>query len=132
MICLDSSFIIDLLKKKPDAIETFQSIKSDFPATTLINIYEMVSGIYKIKDKKYEEHIQVFEILLEDIKVLGIDNASVFKAAKICSELSNQGELIEDLDILIAGICLSNGCTSIVTKNVKHFSRIKGLKVEAY
>ena len=132
MICLDSSFIIDILKKKPEAIETFHNIKLDFPVTTLINVYELVSGIYRTKDKKYEEHIQVLEIFLEDVKVLTLDRTSIFKAAEICAELSEQGKIIEDLDILVAGICLSHGCTRIATKNIKHFSRIKGLKVETY
>jgi len=132
MICLDSSFIIDILKKKPEAIETFNKIKPDFPITTLINIYELVSGIYRLKDKNSEQHIKVLEIFFEEVKIFTLTNNSTFEAAKISAELSSQGQVIEDLDILVAGICLSNGCTKIVTKNIKHFSRIKDLKVETY
>lgn len=132
MICLDSSFIIDILKKKPEAIETFHKIKSDFPITTLINIYELVYGIYRIKDKNYEQNIKVLEAFLEEVRIFTLNKNSAFEAAKIGAELSSQGQIIEDLDIMIAGICLSNGCTKIVTKNIKHFSRIKGLKVETY
>ena len=132
MICLDSSFIIDILKKNPEAINTFLRIKSDFPVTTLINIYELASGIYRIKDKNHEQHIKVLETFLEEVRILTLNNNSTFEAARISAELSNQGQIIEDLDILVAGICLSNGCTKIVTKNIKHFSRIEGLKVETY
>ena len=66
------------------------------------------------------------------MRIFTLNKNSAFVAAKIGAELSSQGQIIEDLDIMVAGICLSNGCTKIVTKNIKHFSRIKGLKVETY
>jgi tRNA(fMet)-specific endonuclease VapC len=39
------------------------------------------------------------------------------------------GRLIDDIDILIAGIALSNNLV-MVTDNTEHFKRIGGLKVE--
>jgi len=46
--------------------------------------------------------------------------------------LSIKGEIIEDLDILIAGICIANDCKTIITKNKRHFDMIDGLDVETY
>ena len=36
---------------------------------------------------------------------------------------------MDDVDLLIASIALSSGC-SLVANNVKHFERIKELKIE--
>ena len=43
-----------------------------------------------------------------------------------------KGNMISDCDCLTAGIALSNGVNKIVTKNVKHFDRIKDIKAETY
>jgi hypothetical protein len=70
--------------------------------------------------------------LFENIRVLSLDDNAVIKSADIYAEMVKKGNEISNTDCLIAGIALSNGVNSIVTKNISHFSRIKGLKVESY
>jgi predicted nucleic acid-binding protein len=53
-------------------------------------------------------------------------------AAEIYDNLEAQGQRIDDNDILIAGIMLSNGIKKIITKNVNHFERIKDIKILQY
>ncbi len=43
-----------------------------------------------------------------------------------------QGAILEDCDCLTAGISLSKGVKTIVTRNEKHFKRMKGISVETY
>ena len=50
-------------------------------------------------------------------------------SAEIYSTLRNRGELIDDIDLLIAGIAIENEMT-LVTNNQSHFGRISGLKTE--
>ena len=132
MKCLDSTFIIDLLRNKPNAKQKYLEIDKDLIVTTIINLYELMSGVYLTKDKNYEKHLGVLNEFLKRINILQLSLLSVEKASKINGELSSEGKKIDDLDILTAGICLSNGCEVIVTENAKHFSRIQGLKVETY
>lgn len=40
--------------------------------------------------------------------------------------------MIGRFDSMIAGILLANGVDKIITKNVKHFEKIKGLRVISY
>ena len=54
---------------------------------------------------------------------------SIKISADIYADLRKKGELIEDIDILIAGIAISNNLV-LVTKNKSHFSRIKKLNIE--
>ncbi len=134
MRCLDSSFIVDILRNKQNAVDCLNKFyDADEPvATTIICIYELISGIYQIKDKNYEKHLRIIENFLRDVVLLGLDKNSALKASQINGKLSIKGEIIEDLDILIAGICITNNCKTIVTKNKKHFDRIDGLDVETY
>ena len=70
--------------------------------------------------------------MFENITVLHLDDNSIIKSAEICAELIKKGEIIEDCDCLTAGIALSSGIKTIVTRNEKHFKRIKGIYVETY
>ena len=65
-----------------------------------------------------------------EIFSLGFKEAE--KAAEIYDNLESKGKMIDDNDILIAGIMLSNGILKIITKNVKHFEIIKGIEIIQY
>ncbi len=43
--------------------------------------------------------------------------------------LRNQGNLIDDIDVLIAGIVLSNNL-KLISHNKNHFERIEGLDLD--
>ena len=45
--------------------------------------------------------------------------------------LEQQGTRLSDMDLLIASIALDNNLI-LVTSNLKHFSRIPGLKIEVW
>jgi len=61
--------------------------------------------------------------------VLAWDAKAVDKATKIKKELSEQGKLISNNDIAIAGHAISVKCI-LVTNNTKEFERINYLKIE--
>jgi tRNA(fMet)-specific endonuclease VapC len=63
------------------------------------------------------------------IDVVNLDRASILASCQIYSNLKKSGNLIDDIDILIAGIALSNNLV-MVTDNTENFKRILGLKVE--
>ena len=54
------------------------------------------------------------------------------KSAEISANLDAKGLKVDNVDILIAGIVLSNGYTEILTNNVSHFENIQGLKIYTY
>lgn len=132
MIILDSSFIIDILRKHPRAIQKFENIKHNLISTTILNVYEITSGVYSIKDANYDNRIRILNEFLKSINILNLDLFSINKASKIKGDLTLKGQIIDDMDILISAMYLSNNCTSIITRNKKHFDRIKGLKVISY
>ena len=118
------------MKKKPESIEKLNSFGKEGLASTEINYFEMLFGIFK-RQEFNEKEIDSIQDFFNSIRVFTFDQASAYKAAEIAGRLSNSGQIIEPQDVMIAGICIANNC-SIATKDLKHFSRIKGLKVETY
>ncbi|MCP4656082.1 MAG: type II toxin-antitoxin system VapC family toxin [bacterium] len=53
------------------------------------------------------------------------------KASEIYAKLKSRGELIDDMDILIAATALENRLI-LVTENADHFQRITDIKVESW
>lgn len=74
---------------------------------------------------------QLEELLLK-FQILPFGRKESIQAAKILGNLIRKGERIEFRDGIIAGITLSNGITTILTKNIDHFIRIENIKVIKY
>lgn len=74
---------------------------------------------------------RLFEALLKEARVIYLDRPSLDISADSYQNLRRQGTLLEDADSLSAGIAISNGAV-LVTRNLKHFERIDGLRLESW
>ena len=63
------------------------------------------------------------------MKMLSYDEAAAYHYGEICAYLKKGGSLIGQLDMMIAAHALSINAT-LVTNNLKEFSRVKNLKCE--
>ena len=127
MKVLDTTFLVDLVngKKETKKISNLPNL-----LTTQINMYEIIRGFF-LKKIPLNKYLRIME-MFENIRVLPLNDHGILKSAEISASLINNGMVIEDADCLVAGIALSHGIKTIVTKNKKHFSRIKGIKVQTY
>ena len=128
MKVLDTTFLIDLLNGEKDTLKIAKG--SEQVLTTQINMYEVIRGIF-LRNNPASELLKATE-MFENIRVLQLDNSATIKAAEIFADLTKKGKMIADNDCITAGIALSNGVNKIITKNIEHFKRIKGIKVEIY
>ncbi|MFH1053126.1 MAG: PIN domain-containing protein [Candidatus Woesearchaeota archaeon] len=125
-LILDSSFIIDLLNNKIDAVKKSKEIEEkEIIMTTSISVFETLKRI------RPESEIKNTKDFFKGIIVLELNKNSGLIAGDISRELLERGKEIDSEDCMIAGIAIINNET-VLTKNVKHFNRIKGLKVESY
>ena len=130
MIGIDSSAIIDLFRNDSSLIKLLEDMDEEIVLNQM-SFYELMIGldfdnlIHKKEENFYDE-------LFEDYKNLSLDKNSSKMASKISFELKKDGKIIGDFDCIIAGVYLANGVNKIITRNVKHFERIKGLKVISY
>ena len=118
--------IVSYYLKGIDNLKDKVSSNIDLLCISIISYYEIVSGLQSIDAKK---RIAEFENFCELIDIINLDKASISASCKIYSSLKKSGRLIDDIDILIAGIALSNNLV-MVTDNTEHFERIQGLRIE--
>ena len=122
---LDTNIISFYLKGDPSPKEKILNNIGSI-AISIISYYEIVSGLQSINATK---RIDEFDKFCELIDIVNLDKATILASCKIYSSLKKSGNLIDDIDILIAGIAKSNNLV-MVTDNTHHFERVEGLKVE--
>ena len=70
MILLDTTFLIDLLKERKNAVDKAVKLADrDKLATTCVNIYELLIGIYSKKNMDQEKKLESIKIKFEEKKV---------------------------------------------------------------
>lgn len=134
MIFLDTTILIDFLNDVQEAADKITSLGSTPVFTSRLNIFEVLVGLFSLKrsEKFMQEHFMKFAALSNRIHIIELDNQSALKAAEIAGILNKKGTPIDSIDCLVAGIAISNGITTILTRNKKHFENIDGIKVEVY
>lgn len=93
---------------------------------SIITLYEIVSGL---KHRDAKKQLSSFRELAAASEILPLTEPCVEIAADLYAALRAKGQLIDDLDLLIAGIALANDLM-VVTHNRKHFDRIEALEVQ--
>lgn len=81
---------------------------------------------------RYESQLSAWNKFKSLLKIYEVTAKSAEKSAIIYDYLSQKGQLIEDDDILIAGIMNSVEIKEIISRNVDHFSRIPNIEVLKY
>lgn len=127
---LDTSFVVDLMDRQPDAVKKFWALQEQENLfVTTPTIFELWSGIVR-SSRPEQEKRKVLEVLDSQL-ILELDEESAEEGGKIDGILISQGLRIEPEDCMIAGIARHHQET-VLTRNVKHFGRIKGMVVETY
>ena|SRR5271157_5902771 len=93
------------------------------------SIFELYVGV-GLAIKSTEEREKVLEVL-RSLTQLPLDALSATRAGTIYAQRVKEGVKIDPEDAMLAGIALENQQV-VLTRNVKHFSGISGLKVEVY
>ncbi len=95
--------------------------------TTIITLAELRYGAYN--SQKVKENLKNIDNFLRKVEVPPLQEGAADIFGKLKVELRRIGRMIEDFDILIASITLSHGGI-LVTNNVEHFKKIRGLSYE--
>ena len=127
MHVFDTNFLIRFLKGDQAARNKLQQYNEPI-TTTALNAFELLYGYHLIKDSKAVENAMG---LLNSISTLPFDLEASAIAANVAAELTSKGKMLEHMDVLVASIVLKHNAT-LVTRNVKHFSRIQKLMVEEW
>ncbi len=146
--CLDTDTVIEFFHGNENVVKRIKEkiINNEPLSVTPITLCELYRGAFlsqqpdinstcgspNIKHKTaFDKEFKLIEELLgacfvseftvEATRIFGANSANLIKTGKV----------INDADLLIASIVLANKGT-LVTNNIKHFSRITGLKLESW
>jgi tRNA(fMet)-specific endonuclease VapC len=132
MVCVDTTFLIDLIHKDRQAEKKLISLRksNDEPSTTVMSVAELFYGAYKSNNVAAEKKSVIQA--LSGFAILEMTELGAEKFGQILSTLDKQGQKVSDRDVLIAAIALSMGENVIITRNGKDFLRIPELTVVTY
>ena len=130
MPALDTSFIIDLLRGKKEALQKLAEMEAEeVPlSTTEVNVLELYRGAYL--SRKTHQNLEEIRKLLECFQVLELEESVYEVFASLSANLLSRGKAIGAFDELIAAIMLCHD-GKIVTRD-SHFKEVPGIEVIAY
>jgi tRNA(fMet)-specific endonuclease VapC len=123
---LDTDILISFLKDKYSVAEKIDHIGVENCYISEISIIELTYGAYNsTKIEKHLGEVNQVENLFEIIPLYSA--VEIFAREKV--RLRKEGGLIPDFDLIIGCTAVANNMV-LVTNNVKHLERVKGLILE--
>jgi predicted nucleic acid-binding protein len=120
MFLIDTDTIIYNLKGNDAVTKNLQRHFEDPIKVSVITLMELYFGAYK--SEKVAVNLAKVRTLENSFEVIAADKGS----AEIYGEKS--GTPLDDFDLIIAACAMAHNLT-LVTNNIKHFSRVEGLKL---
>ena len=122
---LDTDTVSFFIKDNPKGIrvKVAKHDKDEF-CISAITCAELMFGL----KRNYSEQLDFWlHEILDKFKVIAFDDISAAIYGDIRAALEKSGTPLDNMDMLIAASAISLGAT-LITHNIKHFSKIKGLK----
>lgn len=119
---LDSDVLIDYLRKAGPGRDLLRKLRATGAFTvTSITAFELALGRDYARDPAPADSLLAAPCLM-------LTRAAAVRAGGVLRELRAAGAGIEIRDAMQAGICLQAEAP-LVTRNIRHFARVPGLKV---
>ncbi len=96
---------------------------------TDITIFEVGKGFFNLNSKS---KLNSFFEFVSTLDIVLASNSFSLEAARLNRQLKNKGVVIDDNDLLIAGLLKANGISNLVTRNKKHFRNVDFIKTIDY
>jgi tRNA(fMet)-specific endonuclease VapC len=126
---LDTDVLIDYLRKPSDEVKrVMESVyeRKVSACTTSVNAFEIWLGAH-LSPKK-AELVQDTEDFFGQLEVVNFDYGSAVEAGRVLADLRKRGATIEIRDLFVGCVCKISGMP-LVTRNLKNYRRVRGLKV---
>ena len=102
MVLIDTNIIVDLIAGDKQIIALLNKlVEKEEIKTSTITEYELLKHKNRLKK-------QLAEDFLSEIIICPFDRAAARKSALLFNKLKESGKMINENDLLIAGICLAN------------------------
>lgn len=134
MIHLDTSFLVDLLReaaqgKRGEAHQFLDEHQESPLAVSLFVACELEAGAACSRDPRRER--SRVEAILRTVPTTTPGDGFARLYGDLFAELRRRGETVSSMDLLVAAAAGLDNAT-LVTRNVREFERIPGLRVLSY
>ncbi len=125
---IDSNWVIDCLRVSPRHLRRVAELEPDGVGLSVIALAELWVGVHRVSDpvlaaQRLNAYIARFTLLSVDS-----DTCEIFGREK--AQLLQQGNVIEDFDLMLAATALRHDLT-LLSDNRRHFERIASLRIES-
>ena len=124
---IDTNILIYSLKGNEFVTRRMEETKHVPKSISVITYGELVYGAKKSQHK--EKNLAISYRIAELFPVINIDKSVMDIFGEIKTTLERKGNIIEDMDIIIAATALSYNLI-LVTNDINHFSRIEDIRIE--
>lgn len=127
--CFDTDVLSAVLRRDPplSLIRRLAQISPEVQFTTSITLGELLYGASRRGSSRLAQQIR--DLVQFAVAILAFDEAAAEVYGPLRARLESEGRRLAEPDLRIASIALSNDLT-LVTGNVRHFSRVPDLRVE--
>ena len=126
MILLDTNVLVGILRGNKKVYRRFLMHVGDMAVPAMV-LGELIFGAEKSKNPAKNRNL--ITTIMSTLPVMHTNDAIMEKFGEQKAMLSGRGEIVEDADVLIAATALAYDAT-LVTGNLRHFSRFDGLILE--
>ena len=124
---LDTNSCVYAIKREPQVLDRLREHSPDDFGVSAITVAELWFGA--AKSSRPQQTRSSVNAFLEPLEILPFASEAAGDYAEIRLKLEKAGQPIGERDLLIAATAMSRRLT-VVTHNVREFSRVSGLKVE--
>jgi predicted nucleic acid-binding protein len=128
---MDTTFLIDLMRGHERAVDLLEKLEAEGEpvAASTTTLAEFHRGLATL-DLSAAEKRRVAEVV-RGRPLLAFDSAAAERAGALDAALWARGEPIDPEDAAIAGLALSRDAV-LVTRRVREFGRVEGLRLRTY
>jgi tRNA(fMet)-specific endonuclease VapC len=123
---LDTDTVSYVVRKHPPVIKKLIKHEEDEICISAVTNAELFYGLEK---KKSQSLFNEVRSIIGKCTIIDFNASQSELYGRIRVELEKSGSPLGDMDLLIAAAAMSTGAI-LITHNTKHFSRIRGIKVE--
>jgi tRNA(fMet)-specific endonuclease VapC len=124
---IDTDIIIYSIKGNLEVQAKFKENEKYPFSISVITYGELLFGAKK--SKFVEKNLSVVYRIKELFPVINVDKAVIEMFSDLKAKSQKSGKIVQDMDLLIASTAMTHNLT-LVTNNIRHFEKIKGLKIE--
>lgn len=125
---LDTNICIYLMKRDPrNVLERFKQLQPGDITISSMTLAELQYGV--AKSQQQTKNQAALAKFLMPLEITDFDANAAAEYGRLRNELSKRGKVIGSIDLFIAAHALSLRQT-LVTNNVREFSRVSGLLIE--